>query len=87
MRFPKIPWGVVTPAAEHFPMATVAAALGADVLRTGFEDATNLPDGFRRPGRMRGSWKRRWKIVHSVGREGASPSEARIMFQFGRLKP
>jgi 3-keto-5-aminohexanoate cleavage enzyme len=77
-RFPQIPWGMVTAAAEHFTMATVAAALGADVLRTGFEDTVHLPNGDLSPTNA-GLVEALVRIVRSVGREVASSTEARAM--------
>jgi 3-keto-5-aminohexanoate cleavage enzyme len=78
-RFAGIPWGAVVPAKEHFPLSTVAAALGADVVRTGFEDATDLPNG-----ELAGTNARLVEtlvgLVRSVGRDIASPDEARARF-------
>ena len=59
-------------------MATVAAALGADVLRTGFEDTVHLPNGELSPTNA-GLVEALVGIVRSVGREVASPTEARAV--------
>ncbi len=81
-RFPQIRWGIVVPAAEHFRLSTVAAALGADVVRTGFEDAIHLPNG-----ELAGTNARLVdtlvKLVRSVGRDVAGPDEARALLNLG----
>jgi 3-keto-5-aminohexanoate cleavage enzyme len=77
-RFPATPWGVVAPAAEHFHMANIGAALGADVLRTGFEDTAELPDGSAAGTNAR-LVEALVRIVRANGREPASPTEARAI--------
>lgn len=76
--FPGTKWGVVTPAAEHYSIAAAAAGMGADCLRTGFEDATHLPDGepAGTNARMVAALVR---IARSAGREIATPAEARVL--------
>lgn len=77
-RFPGIRWGGLAPAGEHFMISTVAAALGADALRTGFEDTAHLPSG-ELAGTNARLVEALVKIARSVGREIASPDEARAM--------
>lgn len=81
-RFRDVPWGIVAPAHEHFPMAIVAAALGADVLRTGFEDTVTLPDGSQAPTNAR-LVEALVRIVRDAGRDVASPQEARAILNVG----
>jgi 3-keto-5-aminohexanoate cleavage enzyme len=78
LRFPGVPWGAVAPAKEHFMIATVAAATGADAVRTGFEDTIHLPDGGVAPTNA-DLVAALVRIVRGVGREIASPDEARGM--------
>jgi 3-keto-5-aminohexanoate cleavage enzyme len=75
LRYPEIPWGLVVPAVEHFPLSTVGAALGCSVLRTGFEDTAHLPNGELAGTNVR-LVEAMVKLAHSVGREIASPEEA-----------
>jgi 3-keto-5-aminohexanoate cleavage enzyme len=77
--FPEVPWGVVVPAKEHYPVSVAAAAMGADVLRTGFEDAAHLPDGSIASTNAR-MVEAMVKLARSVGREIASPDEARALY-------
>lgn len=74
--FPDVRWGALAPAAEHFQISTVAGALGADVLRTGFEDTIHLPDG-EVAGTNARLVEALVKIVRTLGREIATPAEAR----------
>jgi 3-keto-5-aminohexanoate cleavage enzyme len=78
LRFPEIPWGLVVPAAEHFTMSTVGAALGCDVLRTGFEDTACLPNG-ELAGTNAKLVEALVKLARATGREIASPEEARVI--------
>ena len=72
-RFPGVPWGAVAPAREHFMIATVAAAIGADAARTGFEDTITCPAAtLPRPPTS----SRRWRIVRGVGRSPAPAKPA-----------
>jgi 3-keto-5-aminohexanoate cleavage enzyme len=77
-RFPDIRWGALAPAREHFMISTVACALGADNLRTGFEDTIHLPNGEVAPTNAR-LVEALAKIVRSTGREVASAAEARAI--------
>jgi len=78
LRFPGTPWGIVVPAAEHFRLSIVGAALGCNILRTGFEDTVNLPNG-ELAGTNASLVETMVKLARSVGREIASPEEARII--------
>jgi 3-keto-5-aminohexanoate cleavage enzyme len=78
LRFPGVPWGAVTPAKEHFMIQTVASATGADAARTGFEDTIHLPNGDVAPTNA-DLVEALVRIVRGVGREIASPAEARRM--------
>ena len=82
LRFPGVPWGAVAPAKEHFLIGTVAAAIGADAARTGFEDTIHLPNGDVAPTNAH-LVEALVKVVRGVGREVASPSEARQMLKLG----
>jgi 3-keto-5-aminohexanoate cleavage enzyme len=57
---------------------TVAAATGADAARTGFEDTIHLPNGDVAPTNA-DLVEALVRIVRGVGREVASPAEARCM--------
>lgn len=76
--FPNVLWGTVVPGREHFQLAAMGAALGADVLRTGFEDTIYLPNGDR-AGRNARLVEALVGIVRANGRDVASPAEARQM--------
>lgn len=76
MRFPGVPWGAVTAGKEHFMISTVAVALGADAARTGFEDTIHLPNGDVAPNNV-DLVEALVRVVRSVGRDVASPDEAR----------
>ena len=78
LRFPGIRWGALAPAKEHYMISTVAAALGADNLRTGFEDTIHLPDKTVSATNAQ-LVDALVKAVRSVGREIASVEEARAM--------
>jgi 3-keto-5-aminohexanoate cleavage enzyme len=78
LRFPGVPWGAVAPAREHFMIATVAAAIGAGAARTGFEDTIHLPNGDVAPTNA-DLVAALVRVVRGVGREVASPDEARRM--------
>jgi len=77
-RFPGIRWGALAPAKEAFLIATVAASLGSDAVRTGFEDTIHLPDGEVAPTNAH-LVEALVKIVRGVGREIAGVDEARAM--------
>ena len=78
LRFPGIRWGALAPAKEHFMISTVAAAIGADNLRTGFEDTIHLPNGDVAVTNAR-LVEALVKAVRSVGRDIASVEEARTL--------
>ena len=77
--FPDVVWGTLAPGPEHFNVSAVGSALGADVLRTGFEDTVYLPNGDL-AGRNARLIEALVKIVRATGRDIASPEEARIRF-------
>jgi 3-keto-5-aminohexanoate cleavage enzyme len=78
LRFPGIRWGALAPAKEHFMISTVAAAIGADNLRTGFEDTIHLPNGDVAVTNAH-LVEALVKAVRSVGRDIASVEEARTL--------
>ena len=78
LRFPGVPWGSVAPGREHFMIATVTAAMGADAVRTGFEDTIHLPNGDVAPTNA-DLVEALVRVVRSVGCDVASPDEARRM--------
>ncbi len=60
------------------PLSLVGAALGCDVLRTGFEDTAHLPNS-ELAGTNARLVEHMVKLARSVGREIASPQEARAI--------
>lgn len=77
--FPNVSWGTLAPGPEHFNISALGSALGADVLRTGFEDTIHLPNG-EIAGCNARLVEALVKIVQATGREIASPDEARTRF-------
>lgn len=77
--FPDIVWGTLAPGPQHYNVSAVGAAMGADVLRTGFEDTIFLPDG-REAGSNARMVEALVGIVHASGREVATAEEARARF-------
>jgi 3-keto-5-aminohexanoate cleavage enzyme len=77
--FPGKPWGTVVPAREHYTVSVAAAAMGADVIRTGYEDTALLPNGDTAPTNAE-MVEKMVGLVRAVGREIASPAEARAIY-------
>jgi len=77
--FPQAKWAVVATGKDQFPMATLAAAMGADIVRVGFEDNIYLPNG--RPARSNAELVEVMvRIAQTLGREIATTEEARQIF-------
>jgi 3-keto-5-aminohexanoate cleavage enzyme len=80
--FPGTRWGVIGAVRQHFQASRVAVEMGADVLRTGFEDVVQLPNGDLAPTNAH-LIEALVKIVRTAGREVATPQEARRMLNIG----
>ncbi|MBX3575074.1 MAG: 3-keto-5-aminohexanoate cleavage protein [Mesorhizobium sp.] len=77
--FPNAKWGVLGAGKAQFTMAALGIAMGCDTVRVGFEDNIYLPDG--NPGRRNHELVAAVRrLVESIGREIATPAEARAMF-------
>jgi 3-keto-5-aminohexanoate cleavage enzyme len=76
--FPGIKWEVNATGKDQFPMNTIGAAMGCDIVRVGFEDSVYLPNGKIA--------KHNFEVVEAMariatdlGREIATVDEARAM--------
>jgi 3-keto-5-aminohexanoate cleavage enzyme len=77
--FPNAMLQVVATEKDQFPMCVLAASLGFDIVRLGFEDNIYLPDG--RPARHNHELIAAMvKIAQDLGREIATAQDARNMF-------
>jgi 3-keto-5-aminohexanoate cleavage enzyme len=78
--FPNARWGVLGAGKAQFRMAALGLAMGCDTVRVGFEDNIFGPDG--KPARRnRDLVAAVRKLAKAMGREIASPAEAREMFR------
>lgn len=77
--FPQAKWAVLATDRDQFPMNTVGVAMGCDIVRVGFEDNIYLPDGrsARHNHELVAAMAR---IARDLGREVATPAEAREIF-------
>lgn len=77
--FPNAMLQVVATERDQFPMCILAASLGFDIVRLGFEDNIYLPNG--RPAKRNHELVAAMvKIAKDIGREIATPEDARNMF-------
>lgn len=77
--FPNAKWGVLGAGKAQFRMAALGVAMGCDTVRVGFEDNIYLPNG-QAAHRNHDLVAAARDLIHSIGRETASPAEARAMF-------
>ncbi len=81
--FPGVPWEVNATGRDQFPMNTLGAALGCDIVRVGFEDSIYLPNG--KPARHNFEVVEAMaRIAQDVGREIATVEEARQILGIAR---
>ena len=78
--FPNAKWGVLGAGTAQFTMAALGIAMGCDTVRVGFEDNIYLPNG-NAAHRNHELVAAARKLVESIGREIATPAEARAMFE------
>lgn len=77
--FPQARWAVVATGREQFPMCALAAAMGSDIVRVGFEDNIYLPNST--PAKSNADLVEAMvRIAHDVGREVATVAEAKEIF-------
>ena len=77
--FPNAMLQVVATERDQFPMCILAASLGFDIVRLGFEDNIYLPDG--KPAQRNHQLVAAMaKIAKDIGREVATAEDARAMF-------
>lgn len=80
--FPNIRWEVNATGHDQFPMNTLGAAMGCDIVRVGFEDSVYLPNG--KPAKHNFEVVEAMvRIAKDVGREIATVEEARQMLGVG----
>ncbi len=78
--FPSARWGVLGAGKDQFRMAALGLAMGCDTVRVGFEDNIYQQDG--KPARRnRDLVAAVRRLAEAVGREIATPEEAREMFR------
>ncbi|HWU61737.1 MAG TPA: 3-keto-5-aminohexanoate cleavage protein [Ensifer sp.] len=77
--FPNAKWGVLGAGKAQFRYAAMGLAMGCDAIRVGFEDNIYLPNG-KVASRNHELVAAARELVRSVGRELASPREAREIF-------
>lgn len=77
--FPNAKWQVVATEKQQFPMCVLAASMGCDIVRLGFEDNIYLPDG--RPAKHNHELVAAMaRIAKDLGREVANVEDARGIF-------
>jgi 3-keto-5-aminohexanoate cleavage enzyme len=77
--FPNAKWQVVATERQQFPMCILAASMGCDIVRLGFEDNIYLPNG--KPAQHNHQIVEAMvKIAKDLGREIASVEDAREIF-------
>jgi 3-keto-5-aminohexanoate cleavage enzyme len=77
--FPNARWQVVATERQQFPMCILAASLGCDIVRLGFEDNIYLPNG--KPAKRNHELVEAMvRIAKDLGREVASVIDAREVF-------
>lgn len=77
--FPNAKWQVVATEKQQFPMCILAASMGCDIVRLGFEDNIYLPDG-RPAQRNHQLVEAMVRIAKDLGREIATVEDAREIF-------
>lgn len=80
--FPNAKWGVLGAGKAQFRMAALGLAMGCDTVRVGFEDNIYGPDGHPAE-RNRDLVAAVRKLAEAMGREIATPAEAKEMFRLG----
>ncbi len=78
--FPNARWGVLGAGKAQFRMAALGLAMGCDTVRVGFEDNIYGPNG-KPAKRNRDLVAAVRQLAEAMGREIASPAEAREMFR------
>lgn len=81
--FPQAKWAVLATDRDQFPMNTLGVAMGCDIVRVGFEDNIYLPNGKS----ARHNYElvaMMTRIARDLGREVATPDEAREIFGISR---
>jgi 3-keto-5-aminohexanoate cleavage enzyme len=84
--FPQAKWAVVATGSDQFPMSILAASMGCDIVRVGFEDNIYLPNG--RPAKSNAELVEAMvRIARDLGREVATVDEARTIFGLKGARP
>lgn len=82
--FPHWKSEVLATGQDQFPMNTIGVLMGCDIVRVGFEDNIYLPNG--RPAQHNYQLVEAMAdIAQKFGREPASVSEARVVFNVGNM--
>jgi 3-keto-5-aminohexanoate cleavage enzyme len=77
--FPNARWQVVATERQQFPMCILAASMGCDIVRLGFEDNIYLPNG--KPAKRNHELVEAMaQIARDIGREVATVEDAREIF-------